>query len=275
NGKVIDRRRDFYGHAFVLLAASAIYENSRNARALELANATLEFMDQYLVGPDVQGYAESLPPRPSLRRQNPHMHLFEGLLALWETSGDDTYLSRASSMFDLFATRFFDSTRGVVTEYFDDDLSPASPPEGLIVEPGHLYEWMWLLRRYQYAKGQDCQTYVDALYRSAISLGFDSNRRILSEVLVDGTPHSSQRRVWQVTEAIRANVVEALHGRKMAVDEAGHLVTTLQADFLQPAPFGGWIDRIDCDGKPADSYMPATAFYHLAGAILDVHDLLS
>jgi mannose-6-phosphate isomerase len=49
--------------------------------------------------------------------------------------------------------------------------------------------------------------------------------------------------------------------RAVASTEALHL------RFLDAAPKGGWVDRLDQDGTPLVEFMPATSLYHLAGAV--------
>ena len=77
------------------------------------------------------------------------------------------------------------------------------------VEPGHHHEWVWLLRRFEQVSGRSVQPYVDALYGYADRYGFDEAGMIVDQLLVDGTARAGVRRVWPVTEAIKANLVEA------------------------------------------------------------------
>ena len=117
DGTVADARRDLYTHAFVLLAIASYVEATGHREALALADETLAFIERHMAAPAGGGFVEELPPNGGVRRQNPHMHLFEGLLALWECSRQERHLARATQLFDLFATRFFRDP-GVVGEYF-------------------------------------------------------------------------------------------------------------------------------------------------------------
>ena len=51
------------------------------------------------------------------------------------------------------------------------------------------------------------------------------------------------------------------------------MVARLLEGFLDPAPPGGWIDRIDTSGKSLSPDIPASSLYHLAGAAaaIDTH----
>ncbi len=266
DGTIADERRDLYTHAFVLLAIASYVEATGDREALALADETMTFIERDMAAPEGGGFVEELPLSAGVRRQNPHMHLFEGLLALWECSRQERYLAQTTELFDLFATRFFRDP-GVVGEYFTADLRPADGVVGRIVEPGHHHEWLWLLRRFEEASGRSVQAYVDALYGHADRYGFDEAGMILGELLVDGTPRDGVRRIWPVTEAIKANLVEARHGRMQGEGRAAALAVVLRERFLTIDPPGGWLDRLDDRGQCVNEFMPASTLYHLLGAI--------
>jgi mannose-6-phosphate isomerase len=266
DGSPADTRRDLYSHAFVLLAIALYVEATGKTAALALADETLAFLDRHMTSSD-GGFVEQLPAVDDTRRQNPHMHLFEALLALWECSQDHRYLDRANALFELFAARFFRSDCGALGEYYTTGLAPAEGIRGQLVEPGHHYEWIWLLRRFEAATGNDVDRYVDALYSHADRHGFDEEGLIVDEVLAEGGHHRRSRRVWPLAEAIRANLLEAARGRPESAAKAASLAERLRARFLPTNPAGGWIDRLDAKGSFASEFMPASTLYHLVGAL--------
>ena len=267
DGKVADPTRDLYAHAFVLLAVASYVEATGKSDALAIADETLAFLDDSLLAPRGGGYVEAVPLRAGHRRQNPHMHLFEALLALWECSQQRRYLDRAEELFVLLKSRFFQCGSGALIEYFDDGLRPAAGLDGT-VEPGHHYEWCWLLRRFERATGrQDPGSLVDALYAHADRNGFDSEGLVVDEIFADGTPKTQSRRLWPMTEAIKCNLVEGVRGRTGCLDKATVLTGLLSRRFLEPALQGGWIDRLDADGRPIGDFVPASSLYHLIGAV--------
>jgi mannose-6-phosphate isomerase len=266
DGSPTDTRRDLYAHAFALLAIASYVEATGKSEELALADATLAFLDRHMASPD-GGFIEQLPAADDTRRQNPHMHLFEALLALWECSQDRRYLERAHALFELFASRFFRSDCGALGEYYAPNLAPADGIRGQLVEPGHHYEWIWLLRRFGEATGTNVDCYVDALYSHADRHGFDEEGLIVDEVLADGAHHRRSRRVWPLAEAIRANLLEARRGRPESAGKAAALAMRLRARFLLTDPAGGWIDRLDAKGRCASEFMPSSTLYHLVGAL--------
>ena len=267
DGAVVDARRDLYSHAFVLLAVASYVDATGHGDKLALADETLAFIERHMAAPEGGGFVEELPPSHGVRRQNPHMHLFEGLISLWECSRQARHLQWAQDLFDLFASRFFRADPGVVGEYFTASLEPADGVAGRIVEPGHHHEWVWLLRRFERASGRAVQPYVDALYGHADRYGFDDTGMIVGELLVDGSHRAGLRRIWPVAEAIKANMVEARRGRAQAEGKAAALAVLLRDRFLTSDPAGGWLDRLDHNGMCMNEFMPASTLYHLVGAI--------
>lgn len=267
DGGVVDSTRDLYGHAFVLLAIAAYVSATGRRQALALAHETLAFVDREMVAPEGEGYVEALPERAGPRRQNSHMHLFEAMLALWECSGDRLFLDRARGLLDLFIARFFQPGQGVLLEYFDAALRPATGSQA-IVEPGHHFEWCWLLRRYEAQAGDGrVAAIIDRLYDHADRNGIDADGLIVDEVQPDGRIVKGSRRLWPMTEAVKCNLAEAARGRPGSLARALALTEALYDRFLSRAPHGGWVDRLAEDGTLLGDFMPATSLYHLVGSV--------
>ncbi|RYG07966.1 MAG: mannose-6-phosphate isomerase, partial [Caulobacteraceae bacterium] len=96
DGVVADATRDLYAHAFVLYACAWMHRLTGDAAYLRDADDTLAAVDRVFgVG---EGYLAARPGNPDERLQNPHMHLFEGLLALAETSGRQEHMDRCHAL---------------------------------------------------------------------------------------------------------------------------------------------------------------------------------
>ncbi|MEL7029482.1 MAG: AGE family epimerase/isomerase, partial [Pseudomonadota bacterium] len=141
-GGVFDDRRDTYDHAFVLFSLAWAHRALGRHDPLTWAERTLAFMDEELSDPVHGGFLEGLPPSTP-RRQNPHMHYLEAVLALHAATGEQAYVDRARKTVDLFRQHFFDPRAGVLREYFADDFSALDDDVARMVEPGHHYEWVW------------------------------------------------------------------------------------------------------------------------------------
>jgi hypothetical protein len=122
DNRPIDQTRDLYDHAFVLLAfaAAAAVAGTESLRAEAIA--LIEYIAENFAHP-AGGYEESIPPAMP-RRQNPHMHLFEALLAAHDAFGDEVFFARAEELVLIFSNRLFQAEEGALPEYFDAALVP-------------------------------------------------------------------------------------------------------------------------------------------------------
>src|SRR5690606_5042970 len=97
----------------------------------------------------------------------------------------------------LFRARLLNGSH--VREYFTQDWRP-DPDLGDISEPGHSYEWAWLLEQPGVRMDRRADI-VRALYEEADSLGFRSGYVVRE--LENGRVRDGGRRLWAQTEAIR------------------------------------------------------------------------
>ena len=130
DGRVADPCEDAYDHACVLLALAYAHQAGHpDARRLGLE--TFAYLDDCLEDCRLSGFQETAEGG-QVRRTNPHMHLLEAFLAWHAATGERAYLRRASSVVDLFRSRFFDPATWTVGEYFDDNRGrpPATRASG-------------------------------------------------------------------------------------------------------------------------------------------------
>lgn len=266
-GRIIDAHRDLYDHAFVLLALSSAARLLPAAPLRQEALDLLGYLDARFAHP-LGGYVEGLPPALP-RRQNPHMHLLEALLAASETFGDDRFLRRATAMMDLFLTRLHDPRTGSLPEYYDDDWTPIREEGRHVVEPGHHCEWAWLLDWYaRLAPGREGTTEAAAaLLRFVDRHGINPRLGTLrDELWSDGTVKSPGSRLWPQTERLKS---EAL--RPGASLEGTARAEAALRRHLDGAPPGLWHERLDERGRPSGEPAPASSLYHLTAGILFAH----
>lgn len=263
DGAVLDPTRDLYDQAFLLLAAASRIKASGDRRAHALAKTTLAFLDAELASPH-GGYFED-DKRSLPRRQNPHMHLFEATMALYDATGDDAHLTRAREIEQLFRHRFFDRGAGALREFFDKDWTPDA---GGRVEPGHMMEWVFLLDRFEHLTGEARGDEKRILYRSAKAMGAPDDAPFLPNAATPGQqPERSARRLWPQTEYLRAALVLARAGEAKAEEDARRLINTLFATYLDQKTEGLWQDEYDAEGRPAAEDVPASILYHIHEAV--------
>lgn len=267
---VVDDRRDAYGHAFLLYALSWWYRVTKDTRLVDEADRVIAFFaTQFLTMPSGGIARETHSP---WRLQNPHMHYFEAMIAWHEATGEARFLAQADAMFDLFATRFWQPGSQTLSEYFDDTWAPAPGERGQIYEPGHHFEWAWLLRKYARFTGRSTAPFVDGLYRTGL-LGRLRDGRLADEALPGASgnahPHKTSTRLWPLTEWAKSAAVEYEGGNAGARNDALAAFDCLQTNFCRPEYAGGWIDHIDIDRRPLVDFMPATSLYHLFLAVAE------
>jgi N-acylglucosamine 2-epimerase/mannose-6-phosphate isomerase len=241
DGAVLDAAVDLYDLSFVLFAFSWRYRVSQDPATLKLMHELLDFIEVHMAHPGGEGYVHALPcfgPRV----QNPHMHLLEACLAAFEATQDQVFLDRADDIVDLFQRRFFDgSTLG---EHFNDDWSRLSGEQGRLVEPGHQFEWAWILA--QHAKHSRRGRLQEAwdLVSFAETYGVSKHTQATYNLIRDdGVALDRGSRTWPNTERLKGHLAlfEAW-GSDTRVEIAGS-VNLLLKTYLNAAPCGAWQDE--------------------------------
>lgn len=270
NYQVIDSKQDLYDHAFFLLANAWSYRAFKDEAALAEADRLIAHLDARF-GAANGGWFEG-DYAYACRRQNPHMHLFEAFLALYDATGNARYLARTAELFALFQTRFFDESSGLLFEFFDDDWTRLADERGTLVEPGHMMEWVWLLDWYSRRSGRPVQRYLDALYQRGLEIGQAPSGLLYDVVADDGRVVDSGKRCWGITELIKASLVQIRAGHEDAGAIAVKAVDDLFTYYLTVSTAGSYVDRRDGQDEVMVDLAPASTLYHLIVAAVELLD---
>jgi histidinol-phosphate phosphatase family protein len=268
DGAPADERRDLYDLAFVTFAlAEAAKALGDRADLIAQAGALVAWVEANWAHP-AGGFREGeVKPAPP-RRQNPHMHLFEALLALHEASGDPSHLARANRIAALFADKLFDARHGALPETFGEGWQAENP---VIVEPGHHFEWSWLLHRWNTLGGGDLGDIAERLRVHGEVYGVDLvSGAVYDEVFADGRPRTKSSRLWPHTERIKANVVRFERTRDVAAVDAAAQAFDMLMGYCDTPTRGLWRDRRTPDGGFVDEPAPASSFYHIMLAMAEL-----
>jgi len=294
DNRPIDLTRDLYDHAFVLLAFAAAAEVVGADRTRTDAVALVDHIAARFDHP-AGGYRDSIPPPPyppsaptlpspagggglgwaqgegrdGVRRQNPHMHLFEALLAANDAFGRERFFDCASGLAALFVSRFFQAKEGALPECFDEALAPRREAGRFVTEPGHHYEWIWLLHRYEAAAAAmgapaapELQLAAASLFEFAERYGVNpSNGLVANGLWSDGTVSDGGFRLWPQTERLKAVA-------RRRPDRLPEALKALER-HLASVRAGLWIERMDSTGRLIAEPAPATSLYHLTAAFTD------
>jgi D,D-heptose 1,7-bisphosphate phosphatase len=266
-GRPHDTRCDLYAYAFALFGLAWAWRLAPKRRYLEAARATLADLDARFAT-EGGGYLSALPANDGELRQNPHMHLFEAMLAWFAASGEADFLARADRLRDLMTARFVQPS-GILCERFDGAWRPLAGEAGRICEPGHHVEWAWLLAWQARLAGARPDPLGAALVAYALRHGVGADGLLVDELRDDGAIVRASRRVWPQTEAIKAHAVAFESGDEAAAGRAAQLIARTFDIFLDSPVPGGFVDHVDAQGASLTPFMPASTLYHLMGAAVE------
>jgi mannose/cellobiose epimerase-like protein (N-acyl-D-glucosamine 2-epimerase family) len=278
DGAPADTRIEAYEQAFALFACAWFHIASGDRAALDWARRIVDWLDSHLADPLHGGLRESLAGNLP-RRQNPHMHFLEALLALYRATGAREWLDRAGKIVALFRDRFLDRATGTLGEFYTEDWRPAPGMEGQIVEPGHHFEWVWLLHEYGRLAGIDMTAEAATLYgfaeahgrdRDPISAGAAGRDLAFDAILRSGAVHDGRKRLWVQTEAIKAQLARIEHAGDASAMPALDALTLALFERYLCIGHGSWFDHLDRAGRPFGDNAPASSFYHVFLALTEV-----
>jgi mannose-1-phosphate guanylyltransferase/mannose-6-phosphate isomerase len=268
DGAVADDLARLYDQAFVLLAMAT------SARALPGRRAALEAQAQALAVAVRRTLAR---PGGDLRADDasatyladPVMHLFEAVLAWSEVGDDASWRSWAREIADLFLTRMVDAVEGRIVEEFDERWRPHSGPEGRRLEPGHHFEWAWLMERWSRHAGDPRAHEIALLLYASGERGVDPRSGLVMDALADDfSPLETTSRLWPQTERVKAALLLApelepgLSAHRQAAASAARAL-----ECYLGTPVGGlWRDAPPGESGTEEPAL-ASSFYHIIGAI--------
>jgi len=268
--QVVDTKQDLYDHAFFLLSNAWVYRACGSASALAEAERLVAHLDAKF-GSSVGGWIEG-DYEYACRRQNPHMHLFEAFLALYDATGNAKWLARVGEIFALFQTRFFDAEKQVLFEFFEEDWTRCVDAKGDIVEPGHMMEWVWLLDWYSRRSGRPVAHYTKALYEKGLEIGMDKSGLLFDAVAPDGRVIDPKKRCWGITELIKASLVQMRAGNPKAEAVAIKGVDDLFTYYLCASTPGSYVDQRGAQDEVVVDVAPASTLYHLIVLAVELID---
>ncbi len=256
HGAALDDTAKNYDQAFVLLAMAALRQADPAAASLESrASALLKAMQvrRHPAG----GFRED---GANPFQSNAHMHLFEAALAWVDAGGGREWRDLAHEIATLALTRFVDSEAGFVREFFDDEWRPGAGETGHRIEPGHQFEWAWLLHRWGRAGHAEATDAAKRLFACGLR-GFDAERGVAVDALRDDfSVLEGSARLWPQTEFLKAALA-------LGNDEHVFCAARALARYLRTTVTGLWRDTLTAAGDLVDEPSPASSLYHIIVAI--------
>lgn len=260
-GEALDDTPKLYDQAFVLLARAQLYAVDRDPADLDEARALRNAIQalRHTAG----GFREN---SDDAFQSNAHMHTLEAATAWVEAGGDAGWRALGDEIVDLALSRFIRD--GKLFEFFEADWSAAAGDRGRIVEPGHQFEWSWLLSRWAALTGRrDAADAARALFTTGLA-GIDAARgAAVDEMSDDLSVTRATARLWPQTEWLKAALRMAEVDGDWSHAEAA--LTALNRYLATPVP-GLWWDLQDAEGQFRDQPAPGSSFYHIAAAALEL-----
>jgi sulfoquinovose isomerase len=287
---VLDRDKQAYDHAFVVLAAcTAAAAGAPGAEAL-LARALAVFDEHFwdaAAGMVVETWDSSFSILSDYRGMNANMHAVEALLAAHDVTGDGELLARAHAI----AQRVVALARANgyrVPEHADADWNPLLDynadrpadqfrPFGATI--GHGLEWSRLLVQLDVARratgaGETTSTWLaDAqrLYDRSVADGWgvDGAPGFVYTTDWSGTPVVHERMHWVCCEAIlaAAALAETTGDPRYEADYQRWWLFAQQ--YLVDSVHGSWRHELDLRNRPASStWAGKPDLYHAVQACL-------
>ncbi|WP_407729563.1 AGE family epimerase/isomerase [Pseudomonas helleri] len=253
HGAPLDQRKDLYTHAFIIFACAHYWAKVREPLVESVLNAALRVvLEQFSTGNGL--YEASLDQDWSSLGsgplQNPLMHLAEAFLATLSVREDPTVQSALLALTDAMQQHFIEPVHNVMLE----------KPRGAVdnwFEPGHQFEWLFLLASSPLLRGTALHGSLDRAFGFAEQVGVDPQTGAVCGMLApDGTLRDGTQRIWAQAEYLRALTL-----RPEGAERVQRQLLALQQRFLYT---GGWYECRDGQGNVSREDMPSTTPYHLA-----------
>jgi D,D-heptose 1,7-bisphosphate phosphatase len=269
DGRIHDPKCDAYTLAFLLFALAWLYRVKPDADCLNLADAVFDVLEGPLAA-GKGGVIDALPRPDALLRQNATMHLLEACLALYESAGRPQDLARARTLRAHFGAHMLWRAQAALPELHDDAWR-AEGIAGNWYEPGHHFEWAWLLRRFSLLTGDNVDDDVRLLLSRAKREGVDAEGFAIDRVDILSGAADRNRRSWGTCEYLKACAAQAQAHPAEASQWSAKAAQALAAlgAFLDVNPPGLWRDRIDAQGRTLSTDVPASSLYHFVSALME------
>ena len=211
DGKPLDRRKDLYTHAFIVFACAHYWGKVRESLVESTLNAALSVVAERFANGDglyEASLAEDWSDLGSGPLQNPLMHLAEAFLATLAVREDAAVEHALLDLTDAMQAQFIAPEHGVMLE----------KPRGAVdnwFEPGHQFEWFYLLETSALLKGTALHASLDRAFAFAEARGVKDGA-VLAMLDPQGDVRDATQRIWAQAEYLRALTLRADGAEKLA-----------------------------------------------------------
>jgi mannose-6-phosphate isomerase len=273
DGAALDARKLLYSQAFALFGLAHAYRVTRDGRYLRAAAEIWERVRSRMrdaeggfVAKTDREFADASPTRD----QNPIMHLFEALLAMYDATADPQWLRDAGAVGEFVLTRLVRETPEgkCIAELYDTRWLALPAADGGYVDLGHQAEWAWLLSAGA-ERGLPAR-YVDIggdLLGFAVANGYDrAHGGLFWRIDATGGAVSREKLWWVQSEFLRATLRYAMrHGRTDLREPFEATFAFVRAELVDREN-GGWYEspRSECARTTCADEQPDVGYHVVA-----------
>lgn len=277
DGKILDSSKDSYFHAFALFGLSHAYELCGKSEYLNYALNTIDVMDKYFRDPS-GGYCRRMTQDfrtlDTQRSQNPVMHYFEALTALYAVGNEGTAADKALETAEFIFSRCYDKAHGCIPEFYTEEWERLPSSEKGYADAGHQCEWAFLVSEAErLGLTRDYAEQGHALLDFSIRCAYDPEYGGIGSAC---TPEKKLIRGakgwWQQCEAVRAlHRYAAVLGRDDLAGRYAQSVSFIKNYYIDPE-YGGFYSSLTQDRTPKDTAKGNTwkVDYHVTGMCMEI-----
>jgi len=265
-GKPHSMIKNSYGHAFALLAlahaARVTGDPKYKAAALEAWQDIRRGLHE--PGGGLRGSAPpdfAPPATPGKHSQNPVMHMFEALLALYDATGEQQVLADAREMGDFVVNQLMvglPDGGAYIPEWYDEQWKPLKDGDGY-TDMGHQFEWSHLLRSAEKRGLPPVYSGVaDRLLKFAVANGYDEQDGGVFNLISSNGQVDRNKFWWQQAEGMKAFL--AVAERPEMARRYRDTLELVDKEFVD-RDNGGWLSGAKetcahggCSGQQPDPY---------------------
>lgn len=273
--RVTDGLKLAYGHVFVLLAAASA-KKAEHPDADRLIDDITHVLDSNFWDDDCgrfrEEYQQDWTSFSTYRGMNANMHGVEALLAAYEATGRQIYLTRAGLILDFFVGKVAKTHNWRIPEHYTEDWqidpayagNPMFRPAGST--PGHSFELGRLVLQHWDLSGRPDTAAVDHAIRLISQALADAklpDGGFCYTLDLEGHIDVRNRYWWPVTEALGALAVcLTMCPSKEFADWYTTLWNFAQSHLVDER-IGGWFPELDDLGKPCENqFVGKPDIYH-------------
>ncbi|MEM7196954.1 MAG: AGE family epimerase/isomerase [Pseudomonadota bacterium] len=276
DGKACDTPQQLYTQAFVLFGLTSYYQHFADESAKYWIDTTIDAIEGRFLRHDGLYHAR-LNGQEAVRdgqiAQHPMMHLLEAYLLHTEVFSDTASLGKANILARTVCKHFL--YNGFLLEHIDNNYALHAEC-GALCEPGHQFEWAWLLHWLMRLDDHDefAKT-ASRLTRNGLRHGWDTSHGGIYDS-VDAAKRkaiTTDKRLWPITELLKITHQRPDYIKEFSLSYNDILAFFCQ-NYLRGNDEGFWHEWLRDDLSPrrlqADDYlMPASSLYHISMALAE------